>query len=158
MGNNISTDIIEEFASINGCRKGERPNMYLGLPLKGNHKFFFPFSKTIIEKIERRLSTWSSYYTSKGGKTDPNTSHIIQPPRLLHVSIWNATKNGQGYRKNIHKLLVERWPTPCLMEYYKPPTNKGRPWSFLCKEEEQSSPRQMDGDIIKKKRPCGEIL
>ena len=28
---NISTEIIEEFASIYGCKKGEWPNMYLGL-------------------------------------------------------------------------------------------------------------------------------
>ena len=67
MGINISIEFIVEFASIYGCKKGEWPNMYLGLPLKGNHKFF-SFWKIIIEKIERRLSTWSSRYTSKGGR------------------------------------------------------------------------------------------
>ena len=61
----------------------------------------------------------------KRRKTDPNTSHIIQPPYLLHVSIWNATKSGRGCRKTFQKLLVERWRTPCSLEYYKPPNRKG---------------------------------
>ena len=67
----------------------------------------------------------------KKRKTHPNISHIIQLPHLLHVSIWNATKSGCERRKIIQKLLVERWPSPCSVKYYKPPNKNGRPRSFL---------------------------
>ena len=67
IGINISTKIIEEFASIYDCKKGEGLNIYLGLPLKENHKFF-SLRKVIIEKLERWLSSWSSCFTSKGGR------------------------------------------------------------------------------------------
>jgi len=40
MGSNVSIEIIEEFASGYSWKNGEWPNMYLGLPLKGNHKSF----------------------------------------------------------------------------------------------------------------------
>ena len=87
----------------------------------------------------------------KRQKTCPNTSHIIQPPHLLHISIWNAAISGCGYRKIIQKLLVKRWLTPCLMEYYKPPNRKRRPRSFLDKEE-QISHRQMDMEISSRRK------
>ena len=56
MGINISTEIIEELDSIYDCKKGEWPNMYLGLPLKENHKSFF-FRKTIIGKRDKFQSS-----------------------------------------------------------------------------------------------------
>ena len=65
MGINISTKIIEEFASIYGSKKGEWSNMYLRLPLKKEPQIIF-LLEDYIEKIERMLSTWSSRYTSKG--------------------------------------------------------------------------------------------
>ena len=85
-GINISTKIIEEFPSIYVCKKGEWPNMYQGLPLKGNHKSF-SFWKIIIENIGRRLSHMVIMLYFKWSKTHPNTSHLIQHPHILHVSI-----------------------------------------------------------------------
>lgn len=49
VGINVSIKLSKTLPMEYGCKKGEWPNMYLGLPLKGIH-ISFSFWKTIVKK------------------------------------------------------------------------------------------------------------
>ena len=71
--------------------------------------------KTFLEKYERRLSTWSSRYTSKGGKLTLIQVTLSNLPTyyifLLEIPYKVATKIERLFRnylwKNVHILSDE---------------------------------------------------
>ena len=56
-----------ELVALLGCRQSSLPMTYLGLPLGAKFKDRAIWN-SILEKMERRLSSWKRLYLSKGGK------------------------------------------------------------------------------------------
>ena len=54
-------------AEILGCRVGELPMSYLGMPLGASHNSPSIWNP-ILEKFERKLAGWKKLYLSKGGR------------------------------------------------------------------------------------------
>ena len=56
-----------ELVALLGCRQSSLPMTYLGLPLgaKFKDRAIWNF---ILERMERRLTSWKRLYLSKGGK------------------------------------------------------------------------------------------
>ena len=48
------------------CKVGSLPMIYLGRPLRAHYKGLSVWN-LVIEKMERRLSSWKHLYMSKGG-------------------------------------------------------------------------------------------
>ena len=58
---------MDELVAILGCRQSSLPMTYLGLPLGAKFKDRAIWNP-ILEKMERRLTSWKRLYLSKGGK------------------------------------------------------------------------------------------
>ena len=58
---------IDELAVELGCRVESLPTVYLGLPLKANHKASSMWD-WVEERMRRRLALWKRQYLSKGGR------------------------------------------------------------------------------------------
>ncbi|RVW98717.1 Transposon TX1 uncharacterized 149 kDa protein [Vitis vinifera] len=58
---------IEELAVELGCRVGQLPTVYLGLPLGVPNKAAYGWDG-VEEKMRRRIALWKSQYISKGGR------------------------------------------------------------------------------------------
>ena len=58
---------VGELVALLGCRQSSLPMTYLGLPLgaKFKDRAIWNF---ILERMERRLTSWKRLYLSKGGK------------------------------------------------------------------------------------------
>ena len=62
-----AVDKVHVLARILGCRVGNLPMSYLGMPLGASHKSSSIWNP-ILEKSERRLASWKKLYLSKGGR------------------------------------------------------------------------------------------
>ena len=60
-------DNAHVLARLLGCRVGNLPMSYLGMPLGASHKSSSIWNP-ILEKFERRLARWKKLYLSKGGR------------------------------------------------------------------------------------------
>ena len=58
---------IEDMAVELGCRVGDFPVKYLGLPLRAHHKALSMWDG-VEERMRRRLFLWKRHYLSKGGR------------------------------------------------------------------------------------------
>ena len=58
---------VHALAEILGCRVGELPMSYLGMPLGASHNSPSIWNP-ILEKFERKLAEWKKLYLSKGGR------------------------------------------------------------------------------------------
>ena len=58
---------VDELAVELGCRVGQLPVVYLGLPLGVSNKAVSGWDG-VEEKVRRRLALWKSQYISKGGR------------------------------------------------------------------------------------------
>ncbi|KAJ9687213.1 hypothetical protein PVL29_015891 [Vitis rotundifolia] len=70
---------IEELAVELGCRVGQLPSMYLGLPLGVPNKAVYGWDG-VEEKMRRRLARWKSQYISKGGRITLIKSTMVSMP------------------------------------------------------------------------------
>uniref|UniRef100_A0A7N2QYR9 Uncharacterized protein n=1 Tax=Quercus lobata TaxID=97700 RepID=A0A7N2QYR9_QUELO len=60
-------DNVHVLAGLLGCRVGNLPMSYLGMPVGASHKSS-SFWNPILEKFERRLARWKKLYLSKRGR------------------------------------------------------------------------------------------
>ena len=58
---------VNEMAVEIGCRVGQLPAVYLGLPLGASNKAISVWDE-VEEKVRRRLAVWKCQYISKGGR------------------------------------------------------------------------------------------
>lgn len=67
IGIRMDKSLLHKFARIMGCKVGELPVMYLGLPLcmKSATKWLW---NLVVERVERRLSSCKANYLSFGGR------------------------------------------------------------------------------------------
>ena len=56
-----------ELAREVGCKVGNLPTTYLGLPLGANHKMESAWD-SVEERYRKRLALWKRHYISKGGR------------------------------------------------------------------------------------------
>jgi len=118
------------------------------LSLKGNHKSFSLW-KTVIEKIERRLSTWSSYYTSKGRRLTLIQATLSNLP-TYGMSLFKMPQNVASNIERLLNYLSKDDPHLVGWNIVNLPIEKGgRTWSFLDKE---SSPHKMDMELSSRRK------
>jgi hypothetical protein len=60
-------DSMQPLANLLCCRIGVLPMLYLGIPLGAQYKALNVWN-SVLEKIERRLTSWQTLYLSKGGR------------------------------------------------------------------------------------------
>ena len=80
-------DNVHVLAGLLGCRVGNLPMSYLGMPLGASHKsssIWIP----ILEKYERRLAGWKKLYLSKGGRLTLIKSTLSSLPTYF-LSLFN---------------------------------------------------------------------
>ena len=58
---------VEALMAKLGCKAGNLPTTYLGLPLRAQHKSVGMWDP-IEERFRRRLAIWKRQYISKGGR------------------------------------------------------------------------------------------
>jgi len=67
VGVNVSTSWLSKAAVALGCKVGSVPFVYLGLPIGGNARRL-AFWEPLLNRINSRLSSWSSKHLSFGGR------------------------------------------------------------------------------------------
>ena len=70
---------IEELVVELGCRVGQLPTVYLGLPLGVPNKAAYGWDG-VEEKMRRRLALWKSQYILKGGRITLIKSSMVSMP------------------------------------------------------------------------------
>ena len=80
-----SKDDIQILADILHCRKGTLPFKYLGLPLGASPRLV-AFRDPVVEKFEKKLSTWKRQYLSFGGRITLIISSLSNLP-VYYVSL-----------------------------------------------------------------------
>ena len=68
-----------ELVAVLGCKQGSLPMKYLGLPLGAKFKDKSIWNP-ILEKMERKLTSWKKLYLSKGGRVTLIKSTISNLP------------------------------------------------------------------------------
>ena len=56
-----------KFANILGCKTGEMPALYLGLPLS-SRRITKSMWNLVVERVEKKLPVWKTQYLSIGGR------------------------------------------------------------------------------------------
>ena len=92
---------IDLLLNVLGCQQGTLPMKYLGLPLGAKFK-----DKTIwnpiLEKMERRLTSWKCLYLSRGGRVTLIKSTLSNLPTYflslfpIPASVANRMEKLQG--------------------------------------------------------------
>lgn len=67
VGVGCSEEVVQPLVRNLACNVGKLPCIYLGLPLGGNSRSK-SFWDPVVEKFERRLSSWKRNYLSIGGR------------------------------------------------------------------------------------------
>lgn len=67
IGMRVEERCLQHFAGILGCKTGSFPVSYLGLPLCMGHMNRAIWN-LVVERMEKRLSTWAANYLSFGGR------------------------------------------------------------------------------------------
>ncbi|RVW51618.1 hypothetical protein CK203_066866 [Vitis vinifera] len=105
---------VNEMAAEIGCRVGQLPAVYLGLPLRASNKAISVWDG-VEEKVRRRLALWKRQYTSKGGRITLIKS-TGQWGKKAHLVKWEVVcadkeKGGLGLRKLacLNKALLGKW-------------------------------------------------
>ena len=73
-----------------GCRVGQLPAVYLGLPLGASNKAISVWDG-VEEKVRRRLALWKRQYISKGGRITLIKSTLASIP-LYQMSLFHMPK------------------------------------------------------------------
>ncbi|KAJ9703718.1 hypothetical protein PVL29_005138 [Vitis rotundifolia] len=77
---------LNEMAAELGCRVGQLPAVYLGLPLGASNKALSVWDG-VEEKVRRRLALWKRQYISKGGRITLIKSTMASMP-LYQMSLF----------------------------------------------------------------------
>ncbi|WKA04552.1 hypothetical protein VitviT2T_022580 [Vitis vinifera] len=80
---------IEDMAVELGCRVGDFPVKYLGLPLGAHHKALSMWDG-VEESMRRRLALWKRHYLSKGGRITLIKSTLVSIP--IQLSLFRMPK------------------------------------------------------------------
>ncbi|XP_010653273.1 uncharacterized protein LOC104879995 [Vitis vinifera] len=81
---------IEEMVVELGCKVGDFPVKYLGLPLGAHHKALSMWDG-VEERTRRRLALWKRHYLSKGGRITLIKSTLASIP-IYQLSIFRMPK------------------------------------------------------------------
>ena len=81
---------IEDMAVELGCRVGDFPVKYLGLPLGAHHKALSMWDG-VEERMRRRLALWKRHYLSKGGRIILIKSSLASIP-IYQLSLFRMPK------------------------------------------------------------------
>ncbi|KAJ9705752.1 hypothetical protein PVL29_003718 [Vitis rotundifolia] len=82
---------VNEMAVELGCRLGQLPAVYLGLPLGAPNKAVFVWDG-VEEKVRRRLALWKRQYLSKGGRITLLKSTLANMP-VYQMSLFRMPKS-----------------------------------------------------------------
>ena len=82
---------MNEMAVEIGCRVGQLPTVYLGLPLGAPNKATSVWDG-MEEKVRRRLALWKRQYISKGGRITLVKSTMVSMP-LYQMSLFRMPKS-----------------------------------------------------------------
>ena len=86
-------DEADEMAAKLGCRVGQLPATYLGLPLGAPNKATSVWDG-VEERMRRRLALWKRQYISKGGRTTLIKSTMASIP-LYQMSLFRMPNQWQ---------------------------------------------------------------
>ena len=81
-------------AEILGCRVGSLPMTYLGMPLGASHKSPTVWN-SILEKFERKLTSWKKMYLFKGGRLTLLKSTLSSLPTYYLSLFYHPYTCGQ---------------------------------------------------------------
>ena len=82
---------VNEMAVKIGCRVGQLPAVYSGLPLRASNKAISMWDG-VEEKVRRRLALWKCQYISKGGRITLIKSTLASMP-LYQMSLFRMPKS-----------------------------------------------------------------
>ena len=81
---------VDEMAAELGCRMGQLPAVYLGLPLEAPNKASSVWDG-VEERVRRRLALWKRQYISKGGRITLIKTTMASMP-LYQMSLFRMPK------------------------------------------------------------------
>lgn len=84
----------EDLAWILRCKIGVLPSCYLGMPLGASYKAKGVWNP-VIDRISSRLSSWKSYFLSKGGKLTLLKSTLASIPNY-YLSLFTIPGSVAG--------------------------------------------------------------
>ncbi|RVX01885.1 Transposon TX1 uncharacterized 149 kDa protein [Vitis vinifera] len=111
---------VLDMAAEIGCKVGQLPTVYLGLPLGAPNRASYVWDG-VEEKMRRKLALWKRQFLSKGGRTTLIKSTLASIPldnggNKAHLIKWEVVstdkkKGGLGLRKLVwlNKALLGKW-------------------------------------------------
>ncbi|RVW41152.1 hypothetical protein CK203_069679 [Vitis vinifera] len=107
-GNGSAKEVegVNEMAVEIGCRVGQLPAVYLGLPLGASNKAISVWDG-VEEKVRRRLAVWKRQYISKGGRITLIKSTLSSIP-LYQMSLFRMPKSVARRLKATKRFFVGR--------------------------------------------------
>ncbi|GKV26106.1 hypothetical protein SLEP1_g35459 [Rubroshorea leprosula] len=82
MGIGVEDDWRNKMAYRLGCKEGEFPIKYLGIPIGGNHRRLKMW-QPLLESVMKKLSSWKGRYLSQGGRITLINSVLSSLPVFL---------------------------------------------------------------------------
>lgn len=128
IGIKVNEDRLQLLADLLGCKAGGIPNTYFSLPLcngVASKSLWFP----VLERLEKRLSLWKTYYLSFGGRITLIKAALANLP-IYFISIFKCLVEvikcmeklqkdflWQGNEKKMKFHLI-KWAQVCKSEEY----------------------------------------
>ena len=97
--------------TVFGCKNGQWPASYLGLPLGGNSKSMILW-QSIIEKFQQKLHNWKYAYISKGGR-HTLIQATVSSLSTYYLSLFHAPNDVINY---LEKLIRDFFGTVHVMK------------------------------------------
>ncbi|PON31455.1 hypothetical protein PanWU01x14_369730, partial [Parasponia andersonii] len=131
LGINVDEELVHSLADSSGCKVGNWPIKYLGMPLGGNPRKF-DFWELVVAKVSKRIDGWKRAFLSRCGRLTLIQSVLYSIP-IYYLSIFKAPCSVTELLENMQDFFWEGDDQMCADHLVA--------WDVLCHSKMQDGLR-----------------